>query len=308
MKYFVLICLILAATACGGNSTPTNNTNINAAKTPQPAAAKLPVYSYTVVNKYPHDSKAFTQGLVYHDGFLYESTGEQGQSSMRKVDISSGKVLQKRDLPGQIFAEGLELLADKFYQLTWQDHIGFTYNAADMSPGPEFRYNGEGWGLTTDGTYLIMSDGTHILKYIDPTDFKVIKNQPILQETGKPLFLINELEWVKGEIWANIWHSEDTQTQTSQGTFPNIGKPNIIARIDPSTGHVVGWIDLGGISPSDQMDNTPMSARPGSDLAVNTKSENTLNGIAYDEAGDRIFVTGKNWKNLYEIKIIPKEK
>lgn len=227
---------------------------------------------------------------------------------MRKIDISSGKILQKHDLPEHIFAEGLELLGDKFYQLTWQDHIGFTYNASDMSVGPEFRYNGEGWGLTTDGTNLIMSDGTHILKYIDPTDFKVIKSQPVLQGTGKPLFLLNELEWVKGEIWANIWHSEETQTQTSQGTFPNVGKANMIARIDPSTGHVVGWIDLSGISPADQMDNTPMSARPGSDLAINTKSENTLNGIAYDEAGDRIFITGKNWKNLYEIKIIPKEK
>ncbi len=307
MKHFFIVCLILAASACGGNSTPTNQNNINVSKTPQPAA-NIPVYSYAIVKKYPHDGKAFTQGLVFHDGFLYESTGEQGQSSMRKVDITSGKVLQKHDLPDDIFAEGLTLLGDKFYQVTWQSHIGFTYKLSDMSVGSEFRYNGEGWGLTTDGTYLIMSDGTHILKYIDPTDFKVVKNQPILQDTGKPLFLINELEWVKGEIWANIWHSEDTQTQTSQGTFPNIGKPNMIARIDPSTGHVIGWIDLNGISPSDQADDTPMSARPGSDMSVNSKSENTLNGIAYDEVTDRIFVTGKNWRNLYEIKVIPKEK
>lgn len=307
MKHFVIVCLLLAGSACGGNSTPTNRSNVNANATPLPAA-KIPVYSYTVVNKYPHDGKAFTQGLVYHDGFLYESDGQEGESTMRKVDLTSGKVLQKHDIPGQIFAEGLTLLGDKFYQLTWQDNIGFTYNLSDMSPGPEFRYNGEGWGLTTDGTYLIMSDGTHILKYLDPTDFKVVKKQPILQDTGKPLFLINELEWVKGEIWANIWHSEETQTQTLQGTFPNIGKANMIARIDPSTGKVIGWIDLSGISPSDQADDTPMNARPGSDLAVNSKSENTLNGIAYDEAGDRIFVTGKNWKNLYEIKVTPKEK
>jgi glutaminyl-peptide cyclotransferase len=303
----LILCLILAGFACGGNSTPSNlNTNSN--KTDAKPPAEIPVYSYTIVNKYPHDGKAFTQGLVYHDGFLYESTGEEGQSSIRKVDISSGKVLQKRDVPSQMFAEGLEILGDKFYQLTWQDGVGFTYHAADLSPGPEFRYNGEGWGLATDGTYLIMSDGTHILKYLDPTDFTVVKRQPVMQDTGKPLFLLNELECVKGEIWANIWHSEDTQTQTAQGTFPNIGKANYIARIDPASGKVVGWIDLGGISPTDQFDNVSMAERPRSGYEVNSKSENTLNGIAYDEAGDRIFVTGKNWKNLYEIKIIPKEK
>jgi len=303
-----ILCLILASFACGENSPPSNvNTNANNTNSTK-APAAIPVYSYTIVNKYPHDPNAFTQGLVYHDGFLYESTGEEGQSTIRKVDISSGRVIQKHDVPSQMFAEGLEILGDKFYQLTWQDGVGFTYNAADLSPGPEFRYNGEGWGLTTDGTYLIMSDGTHILKYLDPTDFTVVKRQPVMQDTGKPLFLLNELEWVKGEIWANIWHSEDTQTQTMQGTFPNIGKANYIARIDPPTGRVVGWIDLGGISPADQFDNVSMAERPRSGYEINSKGENTLNGIAYDEAGDRLFVTGKKWKNLYEIKIIPKEK
>src|SRR5690606_1096295 len=183
-KMFILF-LILTCFAGGGSSTPSNlNTNVN--KTPKPLA-DIPVYSYTVVKKYPHDPNAFTQGLVYHDGFLYESTGERGQSSVRKVDISSGKVLQKHDVPSQMFAEGLEILGDKFYQLTWQDGVGLTYHAADLSPGPEFRYNGEGWGLTTDGTYLIMSDGTHLLKYLDPTDFTVVKRQPVMQDTGKPL-------------------------------------------------------------------------------------------------------------------------
>lgn len=284
--------------SCGGSAgDPRTNVdagNANAAKTTNTAAAEAaPIYTYQVVNKFPHDGKAFTQGLLFYDGFLYESTGQDRQSTVRKVDINTGRVIQKHDVSDEIFAEGLALIDTTLYQVSWRNRIAFTYNVSDLKPTGQIRYNGEGWGLTTDGTQLIMSDGSHILRYMEPETFKVLKTQPILKEDGKPLFLLNELEWVEGEIWANIWHSEERETQTSQGRFPNIGKPNYIARIDPQTGRVVGWIDLAGISPGDHGNYE--------------NSENTLNGIAYDPTTKRIWVTGKNWKNLYEIKVVPKQ-
>jgi glutaminyl-peptide cyclotransferase len=170
--------------------------------------------------------------------------------------------------------------------LTWRDGKAFQYDLNDFKLLKEFNYQGEGWGLTNDETNLIMIDGTHIIKFIDPETFNVTRKIAVLQENGKPLFLLNELEYIKGEIWANIWHSEETQTGTYQGVLPNLGKPNYIARINPETGKIVGWIDLANISPDDTTD-----------------SENTLNGIAYDAANDRIFVTGKKWKKLFEIKL-----
>jgi glutaminyl-peptide cyclotransferase len=193
--------------------------------------------------------------------------------------------LQNYNLAREIFGEGTTILKDKIYQLTWQNSVAYSYDL-DFKMLKEFSYQGEGWGITNDGTNLIMSDGTHLLKFVDPETFKTIRTMPVMQN-GKPVFLINELEYIKGEIWANIWQSEQNETQTTQGTMPNIGKPNHIVRIDASTGNVVGWIDLDKISPEDS----------GNDY------ENSLNGIAYDEAGDRIFVTGKNWKKLFEIKV-----
>ncbi|MBL8180324.1 MAG: glutaminyl-peptide cyclotransferase [Blastocatellia bacterium] len=278
MRFFVLIAAIALATACSGstgNSTPNVATG-----TPKPASTPLPVSSYEVVKVYPHDDKAFTQGLFFHDGFLYESTGQYGKSSLRKVEITTGKVLQKWDLPREDFGEGSTLLGDKIYMVTWQQGLGRVFNLSDFKLIREFQYQGEGWGLTNDGTSLIMSQGTHVLKFIDPNTFVSNKTLPIMREDGRPLMQINELEYVKGEIWANIWHSEDPKV---------LGKPNYIARIDPATGKIVGWIDLANISPEDQRRD----------------SENTLNGIAYDAANDRIFVTGKNWKRLYEIKLKP---
>jgi glutaminyl-peptide cyclotransferase len=267
-----------------------NNSAANANRTlaaPNQTADKIPVYTYEIVNTFKHDPKAFTQGLVYENGFLYESTGQTGESTLRKVELESGKVLQKHDVDDDIFAEGMTILNGKIYQITWQDGVSFVYDLADLKPLQELKYNGEGWGLTNDGANLIMSDGTHILKFLDPQTFKTVRALPVFQETGKPLYLLNELEYVKGEIWANIWHSEEKTTGTTQGQLPNIGKPNYIARINPESGRVVGWIDLANISPED-------SGKDG---------ENTLNGIAYDAAGDRIFVTGKNWKRLFEIKL-----
>lgn len=291
MRFYLLILLAVTASSCGEGPKNTS-ANKNASNTA--AKQAVPTYTYQVVKSYPHDPKAFTQGLIYRDGFLYEGTGEYDTSSIRKVDITTGKVLQKFDLRSEIFGEGITAVGDKLYQISWRNGLAWEYNLSDFKMLREINYTGEGWGLTTDGTQLIMSDGTHLLKFIDPQTFKTARTIPVMQESGKPLYLLNELEWVKGEIWANIWHSEDTSTGTTQGRMPNIGRPNTIARIDSASGQVTGWIDLANISPDDQ---------DGED-----ESENTLNGIAYDEASDRIFVTGKNWKKLYEIKIVPKEK
>lgn len=296
MRFFLLILFCVFAFACK-KGTPANRSNVsnnsaaaNANKvsgSPNQTADKIPVYTYEIVNTFKHDGQAFTQGLVFRDGFLYESTGQNGTSSLRKVELATGKILQKHELSGDIFAEGMTILGDKIYQLTWQNGVCFVYNLNDFALLQKLRYNGEGWGLANDGTNLIMSDGTHLIKFVDPQTFKIVRTLPVFQDAGKPLYLLNELEYVNGEIWANIWHSEEKATETTQGRLPNIEKPNYIARISPESGRVVGWIDLANISPEDS----------------GKASENTLNGIAYDAAGDRIFVTGKNWRNLFEIKL-----
>ncbi len=281
MRSYILFLMILVIASCGGtngsNSKSAGKTNAN---TPTTKQGSLPVYGYEIVKAYPHDSEAFTQGLVFKGGFLYESTGQEGESTLRRVEIDSGKVLKKYDLPREVFAEGIAILGDEIFQLSWRNSMGWVYGLDDFKLLREFRYSGEGWGLTHDGTNLIMSDGTHVIRIVNPKDFSTIRTITVKDENGRLLMKLNELEYVKGEIWANIWHSED------------IGKPNHIARIDPTNGKLLGWIDLGNISPDDQK---------GDD-----KAENTLNGIAYDETSDRLFVTGKNWKKLFEIKIRPK--
>lgn len=277
--HFLLILIVIAAVSCGGSSNNSSGPNKNTANA-NARRAEIPAYSYEIVRSYPHDPKAFTQGLVFHDGVLYESTGELGESTLRKVELETGKVVKKFDLAREIFAEGLAIMNNEVFQLSWRNGMGWVYDVADFKLLREFRYTGEGWGLTHDGTNLIMSDGTHVLRVLNPKDFSTVRTLVVNDEKGRPLVKLNELEWVKGEIWANVWHSED------------IGKPNNIARIDPATGKLLGWIDLANISPDDQNGRG--------------KEENTLNGIAYDEAGDRIFVTGKNWKKLYEIKVVPK--
>lgn len=281
MRFSLLFFLVVLAAGCGGNSadsTPNSRVNANSNTAKKPAG--VPVWTYEIVKAYPHDPDAFTQGLLFRDGFLYESTGQEGESTLRKVDLQTGKVVQRHDLPEEVFGEGIAIVGDNIYQLSWRNGIGWVYNLSDFKLLREFTYAGEGWGLTHDGTNLFMSDGTHVIRVFDPANFKQVRTIVVRDESGRPLMKLNELEWVKGELWANVWHSEE------------IGKPNHIARIDPATGSLVGWIDLGNISPEDQR---------GED-----KVENTLNGIAYDETGDRIFVTGKNWKRLYEIKVKPK--
>ncbi|MGE3466297.1 MAG: glutaminyl-peptide cyclotransferase [Pyrinomonadaceae bacterium] len=276
-----LLSLILVAVASFGCSGGTNTAKPNvAANNSRPASTPLPVYGYEIVNTFPHDPNAFTQGLFFHDGYLYESTGNRGESSIRKVDLETGKIVQKWDLPRENFGEGSTIIGDKIYMLTWQDGIGRVFDAKTFRLLREFSYQGEGWGITSDGSNLIMSQGTHVLKTIDPEAFAQVKTVPVMRENGRPLMNLNELEYVNGEIWANVWHSEQPEI---------LGKANHIARIDPATGKLLGWINLEGISPEDQKRD----------------SENTLNGIAYDAANDRIFVTGKKWKKLFEIKLKP---
>jgi glutaminyl-peptide cyclotransferase len=260
------------------NTMNAGSGNANRTNSNTPAATAPAVSTYEIVKTYKHDGKAFTQGLVVHNGFFYESTGEYGESSLRKVEIETGRVVQKKDIAEDYFAEGMTILNDKIYQITWKENVAFQYDM-NFNLIKEFRYPGQGWGLTHDGTNLFLSDGTHVIRVLNPETFETVRTIVVKDEAGKPIYQLNELEYVKGEIWANIWHSEQT------------GKPNHIARISPADGKLLGWIDLQNISPADQKDD----------------SENVLNGIAYDAAADRIFVTGKNWKNLFEIKLKPKQ-
>jgi len=228
----------------------------------------LPVYSYQVVHAWPHDRGAFTQGLVFLDGELLESTGWNGQSSLRRVELESGRVLQQVQLPYNIFAEGLALFGKKLFQLTYQNGKCFVYDLQSFSQQREFTYSGEGWGLTTDGQSLIMSDGSDRLRFIDPDSF-VTKRIIAVTAAGRPLNRLNELEYIKGEIFANIWQTD------------------FVARIDPTSGKVVGLINFTGLLP-------PAERDPSTDV---------LNGIAYDPAGDRLFITGKRWPKLFEVRL-----
>jgi len=233
---------------------------------------KTPTYTYRIVHVYPHDSNAFTQGLIYLNGLLYESTGLWGRSSVRAVALETGKVIHQQNVPNQYFAEGLTNWAGDLIQLTWQTHEGFVYNLFTFQQERTFSYEGEGWGLTQDGTHLIMSDGTPFLRILDPKSLHEIKRIKVT-EGGSPVENLNELEYVKGEIYANIWQTDR------------------IARISPATGQVIGWIDLTGIL-------APADREAGADV---------LNGIAYDRAANRLFVTGKLWPKLFEIQIVPQK-
>jgi glutaminyl-peptide cyclotransferase len=272
---FILVVAIFLS-SCGGVQPTANNGNKPANS--NSSKSSVPLYGYDVVKAYPHDPSAFTQGLVFLNGLFYEGTGGRGSdtfhSSLRKVELETGKVLQKHDLAPEYFGEGITVLGDKIYQLTWREHTAFVYGLNDFKPQKEFKYSGEGWGLTTDGTMLYMSDGTHVIRVVDPATFETKRTIVVNDEKGSPLMEMNELEWVKGEIWANVW-------QTGS-----------IVRIDPASGKLLGRIDLEPIVKQEQADN---------------ENADVLNGIAYDEATDRLFVTGKLWKRLFEIKIKPKQ-
>lgn len=236
-----------------------------------PACAQVPVDGYKVVQTYPHDAGAFTEGLFWHDGYLYESTGEVGSSSIRKVDLESGETVKKKVLMPPYYGEGIIALKDRLYQLTWRSQKGFIYDFKSFEKVGEFNYPGEGWGMTTDGQHLLMSDGTPQIRVLDPASLKEIRRITVTWD-GNQVGRVNELEWIKGEIWANIWLTQR------------------IARIDPETGKIVGFIDLTGLGP-----------KPGE---VRDPNNAVLNGIAYDKTRDRIFVTGKNWPHLYQIKVV----
>lgn len=235
-------------------------------------AGKPQVYGYTVVKTYPHDPGAFTQGLFWRDGFLYESTGLRGRSSVRKVMLETGVPEQERLIDSRYFGEGVVDWKDRLISLTWQDQVGFVFDLATFEKVGEFSYPGEGWGLTRDETRIIMSDGASTLRFLDPDSLEETGSIQVTDD-GRPVDNLNELEWVKGEIYANIWQTDR------------------IARIDPGTGRVTGWVDLSGLlSPAD---------RAGGRVDV-------LNGIAYDAAADRLFVTGKLWPRLFEIRLTPR--
>ena len=228
---------------------------------------------FKVIHTYPHDPDAFTQGLIYVDGHLYESTGRNGKSSIRLVDISSGKVLQHYDLATKYFGEGLTDWDSELVQITWQTEIGFVYDKFSFSLKRTFHYSGEGWGLTHDDKQLILSDGTPVIRFLDPQSFVEIRRVSVTNENGRPVPNINELEYIHGEIYANIWMT------------------NEIIRISPRTGKILGRIDLSGL-----IDKSELS-----------DSGAVLNGIAYDAKGDRLFVTGKLWPKLFEIKVVRKQ-
>ena len=257
--------LLLAAGAFGvGAGGPPYVRPISLLQKTEPS---VPVLNIKILKTYPHDPHAFTQGLEYFDGFLYESTGETGQSSVRKVDLESGKVLQKVDLGREYFGEGLTIFRGKIYQLTWLSKIGFVYDMKTFRKLRDFHYYGEGWGLTHDGSNLILSDGTNVLRFLDPETLAVTRTLEVY--AGKEAVTkLNELECIGNDIYSNVWHE------------------NRIARIDPRTGQVRDWIDLSALAAQEQKE-----------------PEGVLNGIAFDAARRRFFVTGKNWAHLFEIQI-----
>ena len=259
-----LILVLVLALSCfqckaGANGERPANTAANAV---------VPKYGYQIVNIWPHDSNAFTQGLIIVDGKLLESTGQEGRSSLRSIELETGKILKKVDVPVPYFAEGIAALNGKVYQLTWEHHLGFIYDLQNFQRVGEFNYDVEGWGLTTDGKSLILSDGSNRLRFIDPSSFRVTKTISVV-DGNTPVRQLNELEFVQGEIYANIWHDDR------------------IATIDPQSGRVTSWIDLTGLIPSSELPDP----------------EAVLNGIAYDQANNRLFVTGKLWPRLFEIKV-----
>ncbi|MDA3915279.1 glutaminyl-peptide cyclotransferase [Oleiagrimonas sp.] len=232
--------------------------------------AAIPVYGYKVVHVYPHDTSAYTEGLFYRHGFIYESSGHFGTSTLRKVQLDTGKVVQLRHVPPQYFGEGIVAWKNRLIQLSWKSGTGFVYDLDSLKPLRHFSYSGEGWALTANSKHLFMSDGTPVLRILDPRTLRQT-GQITVTADGVPVENLNELEWVKGEIYANVWLS------------------NRIARIDPANGHVLGWIDLSGLLDTSRLQD------PVNDV---------LNGIAYDARHNRLFVTGKCWPKLFQIRLV----
>jgi glutaminyl-peptide cyclotransferase len=227
---------------------------------------------------FPHDNTSFTQGLLWHDGSLYESAGHYGQSSLRQVKPTTGEIVARFDLPRQFFAEGLALADDLLYQLTWQENVCFVYDKKTLQFKGQFQYPGEGWGLTYDGKHLVLSDGTNALRFYDPKTFKIQRKVDVFDKTKarpEPIRNLNELEWIHGEIWANVW-------QTTK-----------IVRINPKNGNVIGWIELAAFVPEQLRSDT---------------QNRVLNGIAFDPATEHVYITGKYWSVMHQFQLeIPKQ-
>jgi glutamine cyclotransferase len=240
----------------------------------QRSSGPVPVYGYEVVRSYPHDRNAFTQGLIFRDGVFYEGTGLNGRSGLRKVKLESGEVLQAKPLPQEYFGEGITDWKGQIVQITWQSEVGFVYDMNTFEQTKRWTYTGEGWGLTHDDSRIIMSDGSAQLRFIDPATLKETGRITVRDANG-PVERLNELEYVKGEVFANVWQTDR------------------IARISPQDGRVTGWVDLSGLL-------TP-AERAAADAAGGV-----LNGIAYDAAADRLFVTGKLWPRVFEIRLVKK--
>ena len=257
------VCLSGWITTNGRNAPPSVLSTRTAGGNPQ----AVPVLGVEVIKSCPHDPHAFTQGLEYYDGYLYESTGRSGQSTLRRTVLETGAVLNQVSLPPEYFGEGLTIFRGKIYQLTWLSKIGFIYDVRTFRRVGEFRYNSEGWGLTHDDVSLILSDGSNKLQFIDPASFKTVRTLEVYAESVA-ITNLNELEYINGEIFADIWHSPR------------------IARIDPRSGQVLAWIDLASVIARSEHE-----------------PEDVLNGIAYDDKRRRLFVTGKDWAEVLEIKI-----
>lgn len=244
-------------------------------------AAFGPKIDLKTVAVHPHDRGAYTQGLIFHEGVLYESTGQYGRSSLRKVDIASGEVLQKVSLKPEYFGEGIERIGDRIYFLTWTDGLCFVFDRESLKFQKAFQFQGEGWGLAYDGTHLILSNGTSSLKFFDPENFKLMKKIEVYEgdsvKSGRKISFLNELEIVENELWANVW------------------KTDRIVRIDPKSGKVLGWINCAAFIPDELR----------AELRDRQRAERVLNGIAYDPEKRRIYITGKEWPVLYEIEWIP---
>ncbi len=234
-------------------------------------ASAAPVYGYKVVRTYPHDRGSFTEGFFVLDGQFWEATGLEGRSYIRRIDIDNGRVLQQYNIPSKYFGEGIVVFGNQLFELTYKSGVAFVYDKTSFKQLKTFEYSGEGWALTTDGKSLIFSDGSSSLKFLDPATFKEVRRITVT-DAGKPVDQLNELEYIKGEIWANIWQA------------------NRIARIDPKTGRVNSWIDMNGLL-----------------SIMESVGVDVLNGIAYDAKADRIFVTGKFWPKVFEITVVPKK-
>jgi glutamine cyclotransferase len=271
-RAILTLACIIAYAACRGDADRPPHATGAPDTTHHATAAGTPTFGIQIVHRYPHDATAFTEGFEWYDGALYESTGLVGQSGIRRTDVATGAMLAYKPLPAPHFGEGITVFHGTLYQLTWKEGMGFTYDAHSLAPRGGFAYSGEGWGLTHDEHSLIMSDGTDVLRFLDPKTLRVQRTLAVTAD-GMTVPRLNELERIHGELWANLWQS-----------------PNI-ARIDPRTGRVIAWVDL-----------TPLTSQ----VAVGDTID-VANGIAYDSATDRIFVTGKLWPTVYEIRLGPSE-